>query len=58
MNREFLYRSQPALRRFLHLYAIDDDSVDMLKGIIPFGCMCSAALASPILFEFRHIWFM
>jgi hypothetical protein len=58
MNQEFLQQGQQAFQRLLGSYASDDDAFGMLKDILSFGCMCSTALASPILFELRNIWFM
>ncbi|KAG4432751.1 hypothetical protein IFR05_011756 [Cadophora sp. M221] len=38
-------------------YPIDREVVEMLKAIVPLGCMASSAMVSPILFEIRKIWF-
>lgn len=58
MNQDFFNQGNPGFQRFLDRYPMDDENLEMLKNIVSFGCMCGTALASPILFELRNIWFM
>ena len=58
MNRGFVDQRRHPFQRFLESHLMDNEGFEMFKDIISFGCMCSTALASPILFEFQTIWFM
>jgi hypothetical protein len=58
MNHGFFQQAQPAFQRLLGSYTVDEGSYEMLRDILSFGSMCGTALASPILYELRNIWFL